>query len=292
MMGQAYYMENNMMGQGYMENNVMGQSYMENTEVDACGDFFDELLLDFPNEDIQGGDLGGFEGCFPSAGDVDALSGSSFSANSGDSTCSVEVDFAAGLSVPCEDMAQLEWLSNFFEEDNIKMDMNSDDSIQKDSSPFQTSSPVSVLESRPIQLSPERLVPGRARSKRSRPPTSFPRTELSSGSAESDPPKKKMKEKEKREEEPSRLGPNRFRGGSEMQALWDREDPTVEDGSHGAQDSLQRLWGPLQVRPAVPGVPSGGEPDVRGGGPFELSQEGDGDEIIFWQGGDLRFYYY
>lgn len=94
------------------------------------------------------------------------------------------------------------------------------------------------------------------------------------------------------EEEPSRLGPNRLRGGSEMQALWDREDPTVEDGSHGAQDSLQRLWGPLQVRPAVPGVPSGGEPDVRGGGPLELSQEGDGDEIIFWQGGDLRFYYY
>lgn len=100
MMGQAYYMENNMMGQGYMENNMMGQSYMENTEADACGDFFDELLLDFPNEDIQGGDLGGFEGCFPAAGDVDALSGSSLSANSGDSTCSVEVDFAAGLSVP------------------------------------------------------------------------------------------------------------------------------------------------------------------------------------------------
>ncbi|KAJ8639272.1 hypothetical protein MRB53_015966 [Persea americana] len=197
MMGQAYYMENNMMGQGYMENNMMGQSYMENTEADACGDFFDELLLDFPNEDIQGGDLGGFEGCFPAAGDVDALSGSSLSANSGDSTCSVEVDFAAGLSVPCEDMAQLEWLSNFFEEDNIKMDINSDDSIQKDSSRFQTSSPVSVLESKPIQLSPERVVPGRARSKRSR-PTSFSRSELSNGSAESEPPKKKIKEEKKK----------------------------------------------------------------------------------------------
>lgn len=96
-------------------------------------------------------------------------------------------------------MAQLEWVSTIFEDSfpDEKFHIDSDDK-NEDSSRFQTSSPVSVLETRPVQLSPERVVPVRARTKRSR-PTSLSRTQLNTASAESDsePPKKKGKEKKK-----------------------------------------------------------------------------------------------
>lgn len=91
---------------------------------------------------------------------------------------------------------------------------------------------------------------------------------------------------------PSELGPGWLGGGEEMQALWDREDAAVEDGAHGPQDALQRVWGPLQVRQAVPGVPAGGEPDVRRGDPLELAQEGDGDEVKIRLGGYLKFFFF
>lgn len=92
-----------------------------------------------------------------------------------------------------EDIVQLEWLSNFVEDSfsggslTIKKEEDSS-SLNKDSSrqQFQTSSPVSVLESssscsgeKSGPRSPESTTPGgprgRARSKRPRPPTFNPR---------------------------------------------------------------------------------------------------------------------
>lgn len=63
-----------------------------------------------------------------------------------------------------------------------------------------------------------------------------------------------------------------------MPALRDTEDPPVEDGAHGAQDALQRVWGPLQVGSAVPGVSARGESDFCCQPALKFTQEGAGDE--------------
>lgn len=89
-------------------------------------------------------------------------------------------------------MAELEWLSNFMDDSfstgSIVLDndslTNSDPQTHQSESSFKTSSPVSVLESssssscsgKPMILSPNTVVPGRARSKRTRPPSFSPRT--------------------------------------------------------------------------------------------------------------------
>lgn len=79
---------------------MVGQGFLE--EIDT--DFFDDLL-DFPNEEIGGGDVGGLEGGWPSVPEVLVLSDSSLSAQAdGGSICSrsqqsVDDDLAA-LSVP------------------------------------------------------------------------------------------------------------------------------------------------------------------------------------------------
>ncbi|XP_042512280.1 GATA transcription factor 8-like [Macadamia integrifolia] len=204
---------------------MIGSGFIDDLDNDLCGDFFDHIddLLDFPMEDVEGvggGDFGGecngFQGtCWPPM--ADALAGPTASVISGKNGVTTTTELPTELSVPYEDIAQLEWLSNFVEDSfsagsiivetdsssiggNVINNENSsnNDKGNKDSHQFQTSSPVSVLESssssaggngigsgnssggfRTMPLSPEMLVPGRARSKRPRPATFNPRPHIS-----------------------------------------------------------------------------------------------------------------
>ncbi|KAE8670682.1 hypothetical protein F3Y22_tig00112114pilonHSYRG00149 [Hibiscus syriacus] len=161
-------------------------------EID-CGSFFDHIddLLDFPNDDVDAAvsacDSALNATTFPSIWTTQSESfpgsDSVFSNNSAS-------DLSAELSVPYEDIVQLEWLSNFVEDSNCGVSLTikkqEPSSINKDSSDhqFQTSSPVSVLESssscsgeiKPL-LEPASAIGkhGRARSKRPRPATFNPR---------------------------------------------------------------------------------------------------------------------
>ncbi|KAG7998564.1 hypothetical protein I3843_01G264100 [Carya illinoinensis] len=167
---------------------MIGPNFMD--EID-CGSFFDHIedLLDFPGEgvDVEAGlgstDCNSFPSLWPTQSESLPNSESVFSANSAS-------DLSAELSVPYEDIVQLEWLSNFVEDSfaggSLTM-KKEDSSIKKESShhPFQTSSPVSVLDSssscsveKNVPRSPETITPGRcgrARSKRPRPATFNPR---------------------------------------------------------------------------------------------------------------------
>ncbi|XP_077250719.1 GATA transcription factor 8-like [Tasmannia lanceolata] len=164
---------------------MVGPSFTEEIDTDICGDFFDHIedLLDFTNEEVEGlvgGDEDVLGPVWPAAPVPDSGTGSGFSGH-GNSQNSEE-DLSAELSVPCEDIAQLEWLSNFVEDSFSSWKAEPDDSEklnQKDSL-FRSSSPVSVLESssystKPIPLSSDTVIPGRARSKRPRPATFSPR---------------------------------------------------------------------------------------------------------------------
>ncbi|XP_022747843.1 GATA transcription factor 8 [Durio zibethinus] len=163
-------------------------------EID-CGSFFDHIddLLDFPNGDVEAGlsapDSAINAAAFPSIWTThsESLPGSDsvFSNNN-------VSDLSAELSVPYEDIVQLEWLSNFVEDSHcgasLTVKKEESFSINKDSShpQFQISSPVSVLESssscsgeKTLLCSPETAAPGRhgrARSKRPRPATFNPRS--------------------------------------------------------------------------------------------------------------------
>ncbi|XWS66168.1 hypothetical protein CRYUN_Cryun05aG0176700 [Craigia yunnanensis] len=158
-------------------------------EID-CGSFFDHIddLLDFPNEDVEAG-LSAFDSAaFPS---IWTTNSESLPASDSVFCNKSASDLSAELSVPYEDIVQLEWLSNFVDDSHcgasliIKKEDSS--SINKDLShhQFQTSSPVSVLESssscsgeKTLLRSPETAAPGRrgrARSKRPRPATFNPR---------------------------------------------------------------------------------------------------------------------
>lgn len=167
---------------------MIGPNFMD--EID-CGSFFDHIddLLEFPPEDVSGGLMGGDCNSFPSiwTNASDPLPGpdSVFSGPNSNSNS----DLSAELSVPYEDIVQLEWLSNFVEDSfsGGSIGLNKEDgSIVKDSPhhQFQTSSPVSVLESssscsggggKTIPLSPNHRGAQRARSKRPRPATFNPR---------------------------------------------------------------------------------------------------------------------
>ncbi|KAL0303164.1 UNVERIFIED_CONTAM: GATA transcription factor 8 [Sesamum radiatum] len=100
---------------------------MESNFVDEidCGSFFDQMddLIEFPPDN-----------------------------DCGDAMSTLPPTFSAELSVPYEDIVQLEWLSTFVEDsfsgggltigkENLSVDMESS------RNPFRTSSPVSVLES-------------------------------------------------------------------------------------------------------------------------------------------------
>ncbi|XP_030930229.1 GATA transcription factor 8-like [Quercus lobata] len=167
---------------------MIGPNFID--EID-CGSFFDQIddLLDFPADDVEAGQAN--EDCnslIPNLWQTqpESLPGSDsvFSTNNSAS------DLSAELSVPYEDIIQLEWLSNFVEDSfsGGSLTMKKEESfINKDSShqQFQTSSPVSVLESssscsgeKNVPRSPETITPGRrgrARSKRPRPATFNPR---------------------------------------------------------------------------------------------------------------------
>uniref|UniRef100_A0A5B6YV62 GATA transcription factor n=1 Tax=Davidia involucrata TaxID=16924 RepID=A0A5B6YV62_DAVIN len=166
---------------------MMGPNFMD--EID-CGSFFDQIddLIEFPADNEAGLDSGNCND-FPSiwSNPSEALPGSDpiFSGNNSNSAS----DLSAELSVPYEDIVQLEWLSNFVEDSFSGGGMTFDkenSSVHKESShnQFQTSSPVSVLESssssscsggKTMPLSPTHRGPQRARSKRPRPATFNPR---------------------------------------------------------------------------------------------------------------------
>ncbi|XP_065870894.1 GATA transcription factor 8 [Euphorbia lathyris] len=163
-------------------------------EID-CGSFFDHIddLLDFPTDDIEACLPG--PDCTTAANNVNSFP-SIWSTHSDSLACSDSVfshnhsasDLSAELSVPYEDIVQLEWLSNFVEDSfsggSLTMKKEESTSINKDlSNQFQTSSPVSVLESSSScsgdpKAAPEMVASGRrgrARSKRPRPATFTPR---------------------------------------------------------------------------------------------------------------------
>ncbi|KAK4430913.1 GATA transcription factor 8 [Sesamum alatum] len=186
----------------------MGSNFVD--EID-CGSFFDQIddLIEFPPDNdcgdgnlISSGDCEDFTNMWNDAlPDGDPF----FSGTHVDSAS----DLSAELSVPYEDIVQLEWLSTFVEDsfsgggltigkENLSVDMESS------RNPFRTSSPVSVLESssssssscsggKTIPLSPSHRGPQRARSKRPRPPTFNPRAAIqlispSSSSIETETP--------------------------------------------------------------------------------------------------------
>ncbi|OIW06722.1 hypothetical protein TanjilG_11447 [Lupinus angustifolius] len=183
---------------------MVGLNFMD--ELD-CGSFFDQIddLLDFPVEDVVDGTTTTTTTALPAvsaSGNCNSLA-SIWPPQSESFPCSDSIfsgksapDLSAELSVPYEDIVQLEWLSNFVEDSfsGGSLTMNKVEqpscttttttSTKEDTSSvhsqFQTSSPVSVLESsssysggKTIPRSrPEIYIPvpcGRARSKRPRP---------------------------------------------------------------------------------------------------------------------------
>ncbi|KAL9388549.1 hypothetical protein Peur_017154 [Populus x canadensis] len=165
-------------------------------EID-CGSFFDHIddLLDFPSDDVDASlpdctTTNNHASCFI---DNDDNSFPGIWSTQSDSLPGSASDLSAELSVPYEDIVQLEWLSNFVEDSfsggSLTMKKEESASVdKKDSTPhhqFQTSSPVSVLESssdcsgeKNAPRSPEVVASGkcgRARSKRPRPAAFTPR---------------------------------------------------------------------------------------------------------------------
>ncbi|XP_019434042.1 PREDICTED: GATA transcription factor 8-like isoform X2 [Lupinus angustifolius] len=182
---------------------MVGPSFID--EID-CGNFFDHIddLLDFPVEDVVDGCADTFNGV-SAAGNCNSLASiwppetDSFPGVDSIFSGKTTSDLSAELSVPYEDIVQLEWLSNFVEDSfsGVSLTMSKVEqpscttittttttTTKDDSSSFhnqfQTSSPVSVLESSSSysggktipRSSPEIYIPvpcGRARSKRPRP---------------------------------------------------------------------------------------------------------------------------
>ncbi|KAL3650016.1 hypothetical protein CASFOL_006419 [Castilleja foliolosa] len=173
----------------------MGPNYVD--EID-CGNFFDQIddLIEFPSENECGaGDLvGPIESKdFPSMwNDVLPESDPFFSGSHADGP----TDISTELSVPYEDIVQLEWLSAFVEDSfsggglTIGKENMCVNKVDPSPVPFQTSSPISVLESssssasscsgpgKSIPLSPSQRGPQRARSKRPRPAIFNPRAAI------------------------------------------------------------------------------------------------------------------
>ncbi|KAI4370663.1 hypothetical protein MLD38_018987 [Melastoma candidum] len=163
-------------------------------EIDSS--FFDHIddLLDFPTEDIDSilpSSLGKPETLLPNIwAESYPCSDSVFSGGAANSS-----DLSAELSVPYEDIVQLEWLSKFMEDSfsggSLAMTTAAEpEPVPKNHRLFHTSSPVSVLDSssssssscsgeKTALHSPDAVVLGgkygRARSKRPRPATFSPR---------------------------------------------------------------------------------------------------------------------
>uniref|UniRef100_A0A7N0ZZW1 GATA transcription factor n=1 Tax=Kalanchoe fedtschenkoi TaxID=63787 RepID=A0A7N0ZZW1_KALFE len=167
-----------------------------------CGNFFDQIddLLDFPDESCNNNGESGLL-CedfkdFPSIWTQPDTFPGSESVFSGSNSHSAS-DLSAELSVPYEDIAELEWLSTFVEDsfsagNSLTIDVtNSVPSkvVSPSANQFRTSSPVSVLESSSSSYAGGKVMPvkpalpiggrcGRARSKRPRPSTFSPRPSM------------------------------------------------------------------------------------------------------------------
>ncbi|KAK7380613.1 hypothetical protein VNO78_33128 [Psophocarpus tetragonolobus] len=143
-----------------------------------CGSFFDHIddLLEFPSDDTDTATAGNFW-----SADSNSLPATDTVFPGG-----AVPDLSAELSVPYDDIVQLEWLSNFVEDSfsggSLTMKKEEPQCITKGDiahAQFHTSSPVSVLESssfssgeKAAPSSTEIYIPvpcGRARSKRQRP---------------------------------------------------------------------------------------------------------------------------
>ncbi|CAI8604108.1 unnamed protein product [Vicia faba] len=181
---------------------MVGPNFMD--EID-CGSFFDNIdnLLDFPVDDVDAtaaaslstvtsaANCNSLASIWPNESDSFPGSDSVFSGNS-------PSDLSVELSVPYEDILPLEWLSTFVEDSfsegsltmkKVEQPPSSCVTTKEDSvhNQFQTSSPVSVLESssscsggKPTMTAGIYIpVPcGRARTKRPRPATFNPRSAM------------------------------------------------------------------------------------------------------------------
>ncbi|XP_059666063.1 GATA transcription factor 8 [Cornus florida] len=167
---------------------MIGPNYID--EIDC---FFDQIedLVEFPPENegqLGAGHCNDFPSIWTNPPEALPVSDPIFSCNNNSNSAS---DLSAELSVPYEDIVQLEWLSTFVEDSfsgggmTINQEEKSSVTEMASHKQFQTSSPVSVLESsssssscsgeKTRPLSPTRLGPQRARSKRPRPATFNPR---------------------------------------------------------------------------------------------------------------------
>jgi hypothetical protein len=170
---------------------MMGPNYVDDID---CGSFFDHIddLIDFPSDEAPfgSGSASGNAFCdnFPSVwtGPSDDLTGSEpFFPGCNSNSAS---DLSAELAVPYEDIVQLEWLSTFVEDSFAGKGMTINTTkLESTQSHFQTSSPVSVLESSSSSScsgghsvgGSGKTIPQRgARSKRPRPPTFKPRAAM------------------------------------------------------------------------------------------------------------------
>ncbi|TQD83485.1 hypothetical protein C1H46_030955 [Malus baccata] len=171
---------------------MIGQSFIDDID---CGSLFDTIddLLDFPTDDVESA-LGPAPDCnaaFNSSSLWPSQSGSLQPPNEAVFSGNSASDLSAELDVPIEDIVQLEWLSNFCEDSfsggTLTINKPDNSFVNNESShrQFQTSSPISVLDSssscsveKNVPQSPGPVVPGkrgRARSKRPRPATFNPR---------------------------------------------------------------------------------------------------------------------
>ncbi|XP_027925000.1 GATA transcription factor 8-like [Vigna unguiculata] len=152
-----------------------------------CGSFFDHIddLLEFPEEETAVTDTTVVTPVAPPTTFWPAESDSLHATNTVFSGNTVP-DLSTELSVPFEDIVQLEWLSNFVEDSfsggSLTMQQEQPQCTNKEDTThaqFQTASPVSVLESstfssreKAASRGAEIYIPvpcGRARSKRARP---------------------------------------------------------------------------------------------------------------------------
>lgn len=150
-----------------------------------CG-FLDQIddLLDFPNEEVELGLSAADSAAFPNIWTTHQSD--SFPASDSVFIHNRNSDLSAEISVPYDEIVQMEWLSNFVDDSFSGGNLEVIKKEEKESFPhqFQSSSPVSVLESssssltEKTEISPENSAAGkrgRARSKRPRPAAFNPR---------------------------------------------------------------------------------------------------------------------
>ncbi|CAN6700993.1 unnamed protein product [Malus baccata var. baccata] len=144
------------------------------------GDFTVEDLLDFSNEDpfvTTAADGGGFHGPAAESSAVTAVDSCNSSVSGGEPHFSGnrsfdDSQFSGDLCVPCDDLAELEWLSNFVEDsfsadkDLQSLQFLSVSNTTKPQTPETCSS--SETPQNALLFPSETPLPGKARSKRSR----------------------------------------------------------------------------------------------------------------------------